>query len=287
MESLEERCVPSVTTIDFDHDVDGNTILAPSLFAATNPLREIYAAKGVHFSGQNVLDGGAILDQDSNFGIGAHSGRNFLAFNRPLHMANGGLATDPETIQFDTPPTDVSIYVAGGFKVGYFEMDAYALTGQLVAVNTVTTQVWSPLEVIYGGGIDHVVLTIINQPDNWAIFDDLSFGDGAGVAARPETGAPRLLSGASGVLDGVLSVTTGIGGGSSTGYQGIPAPQAGSGQEATVQFVTVEPAPAGSNPLLGGGSGWQQLPTLSSQDPGSNPVGDPQPAPGWNPFGNV
>jgi hypothetical protein len=34
-------------------------------------LREIYAAKGVHFSGQNALDGGAILDQDSNFGIDA------------------------------------------------------------------------------------------------------------------------------------------------------------------------------------------------------------------------
>jgi hypothetical protein len=286
MEPLEERCVPSVTTIDFDHDVDGNIIHAPSLFLMTNPLREIYAAKGVHFSGQNSLDGGAILDQDSNFGIDAHSGRNFLAFNRPVHLANGGLATDPETIQFDTPPTDVSIYVAGGFKIGYFEMDAYASTGQLVAVNTVTTKDWSPLQVTYSGGIDHVVLTIVSQPDNVAIFDDLSFGDGFGVAARPETGDARLPNGAGGVFDGVLSVTTGFGGGS-TGYQGITAPQAGSGQEATVQFATVEPALVSSNPLLGGGLGWQQPLTLARQDPGSHPVGDSLLATGWNPFGNV
>jgi hypothetical protein len=214
-----------------------------------------------------------------------HSGRNFLAFNQPVHLANGGRATDPETIRFDTPPTDVTIYVAGGYKVGYFEMDAYAPTGQLVAVNTVTTQDWSPLRVTYSGGIDHVVLTIVNQPESVAIFDDLSFGDGSAAVGQPETAAPPLLRGASGVFDEALRATNGIGAGGSAFDQGIPAPQAGPGREAAVPFAVVEPAPAGSNRLPGGGPGGQQLSTLSNQDPGRNPVGDLQPAPEWNPFG--
>ena len=62
----------------------------PAGFFLVEPLRNEYA--GLRFSGPSALDGGAILDQDGNFGIEARSGRNFLAFNRgdSVLMANGG-----------------------------------------------------------------------------------------------------------------------------------------------------------------------------------------------------
>ena len=113
--------------------------------------------------------------------VAAHSGRNFLAFNRSAQMANGGTARDPETIRFDTPPAQVTFYAPGGFQSGYFEMDAFDGTGTLVAVNTVTTRDWSPLRVVYTGGIDHVVLTASNLPQGFWVYDDLSFGDVSGV----------------------------------------------------------------------------------------------------------
>ncbi len=205
LEELGARVVPSTTTINFDLDVDGNPIQAPPAFTFTNPLREIYSALGVHFRGPSQQGGGAILDQNSNFGVNAHSGRNFLAFNPSTHLANGGIPADPETIQFDRPMVDVSIYVAGGYAVGYFGMDAFDSQGNLVATNTVTTQDWSPLRVFYSGGIDHVVLNIIREPDQVGVFDDLSFDDGAGSArqAHPET-LPADL--------GSALVQTGIGG---------------------------------------------------------------------------
>ena len=202
LEGLEERSVPSVTTVDFDHDVDGNTIVAPPLFAQTNPLREIYSSFGVHFSGPATADGGAILDQDGNFGVPAHSGRNFLAFNRNAQMANGGIPRDPETIRFDTPPAQVTIYAAGGVTNGYFEMDAFDRTGTLVAVNTVTTRDWSPLRVVYTGGIDHVVLTASNLPQGYWVYDDLSFGDVSGVDSG-DAGALASAANFRGALEGV------------------------------------------------------------------------------------
>jgi hypothetical protein len=271
VEALEERSVPSVTTIDFDHDVDGNIMKAPIAFSDTNPLREIYAFYGAHFSGQNSLDGGAILDQDSNFGVPAHSGRNFLAFNRAAHMANGGVPTDPETIRFDTLPADVTIYVAGGYDSGYFEMDGYSQSGQLVAVNTVTTKDWSPLHVIYSGGIDHVVLKIISQPDNWAVFDDLSFGDGASLSGQLETGDVPVHSGAVSLV--VAGTMNPISVQSTTFAFGMPTSLAG-GLEPSVTVACTEPTSENSTTSPTSASSGQASSNLSNAALLSAPVGD-------------
>ena len=183
LEPLEDRTLLSVTLIDFDHDANGNVIQAPSVFIATTHLSELYAPLGVHFSGGvGPNDGGAILDQDGNFGVPAHSGRNFLAFNVNAVMSDGGVPRDPETIQFDTPMVAVSIYAAGGYVPATFEMDAYDVNGNLVDSNVVNTQDYSQLSVASDAGIDHVVLTASGSSTGFWVYDDLSFDDGMTTA---------------------------------------------------------------------------------------------------------
>ena len=84
------------TVIDFDD------LTAPCSFRDTTALRERYAASGVHFTGPEQNDGGAILNMCGTFGVNARSGENFLAFNRySSGMLDGGMPADPETIEFD------------------------------------------------------------------------------------------------------------------------------------------------------------------------------------------
>jgi hypothetical protein len=137
-------------TINFDTDPAGNPLFAPTLFSQTTHLSEVYAPWGVHFSGPALLDGGGILDQNSNFGVLAHSGRNFLAFNPTARFSDTGIPRNPETITFDLPIHYASIYVSGGRFVRTISLKAYDINNLLLAsaaVNTVRGQ-WSTLSVI-------------------------------------------------------------------------------------------------------------------------------------------
>ena len=62
--------------------INFDDVAAPDMFLNTTHLTDQYASLGVHFSGPSDIDGGAILNQSSNFGVNALSGVNFLAFNR-------------------------------------------------------------------------------------------------------------------------------------------------------------------------------------------------------------
>ncbi len=81
-------------TVNVDFEISG----APCGFNFTGPLREQFAALGVHFFGATALDGGAVLNQCGNFGVNAHSGLDFLAFNVGGGMSNGGVPQGPEDI---------------------------------------------------------------------------------------------------------------------------------------------------------------------------------------------
>jgi hypothetical protein len=167
--------------INFDIDASGNPVAAPFGFTNAVRLSELYAPLGVHFwgpDGPSGHDGGAVLDQDSNFDISAHSGRNFLAFNRlsNVTLMDGGRALDPETISFDTLATSVSIFAAGGFNIKTFLMQGFDANGVLVASDTVTTQQWGELEIASPSGIKSVQLSCLTPPENAVgfVFDDLS-----------------------------------------------------------------------------------------------------------------
>ncbi len=159
----------SATLIDFDGTG------APNLFNGTTALRDLYAGLGVNFDGPGPLDGGAILNEGGNFGVGAFSGTDFLAFNNGATLMDGGTPRDPEEILFDDLQASVSIYAAGGvWDAATFRMDAYDQLDQLVDTDTVSGGNWAQLLVSHPGGIARVVLTEIAKVQSF-VYDDLEF----------------------------------------------------------------------------------------------------------------
>jgi len=91
-------------------------VTAPCLFVDTHQLfgREQFAA---FFS--PLPNGGAILNECSNFGVSAHSPPNFLAFYSLGAYTLGGTPILPEAILVGANKTSVSLWVSGGAKPGY------------------------------------------------------------------------------------------------------------------------------------------------------------------------
>ncbi|MEO6710061.1 MAG: hypothetical protein ABIP42_10830 [Planctomycetota bacterium] len=150
--------------IDIDFELGGGCT-----FAATIPLREEYAPQGLHFTGPSALDGGAILDQCSNFGISPHSGTSFLAFNTISQLSNGGIPIGPERIHFDQRMTQARVWVGDGSVVSV-TMDAFD-GNFLVGSSSVQTQNWAQLVVSAPGGFTDIVVSS-NAAD--FLLDDLS-----------------------------------------------------------------------------------------------------------------
>lgn len=162
--------------INFDTDANGDPIDAPPFFVDATQLIDLYAPLGVRFSGPSGNNGGAILNQDGNFGVDARSGENFLAFNREIQLGDG-VFTDPETISFDTPLTRVSIFASGGFDRSTFQLDAFDINNLLVGSSVITAPpgTYRRLSVSStSGDISQVILTETGVDDAF-VYDDLSF----------------------------------------------------------------------------------------------------------------
>jgi hypothetical protein len=178
--------------INFDTDASGSPLNSPTAFSSTKHLAELYAPLGVHFAGPGGNDGGAILDQGSNFGINAHSGLQFLAFNRAAGLADLGIARDPEKITFDLLMSDVAVFVGGGSVSRTFRLDAFDTDGVLVNSKTVATRTFSQLQVASSAGIRAVTLSVTDTDVGAAfIVDDLL------AHTIPEPSAALLLCAAS------------------------------------------------------------------------------------------
>ena len=166
----------SAAEIRFDVDPGGNPVTAPTTFASTTPLRDLYAPLGVTFSGPGPNDGGAILS-GGGFGVNPRSAPNFFAFSRSATMQNGGVPRDPETINFTSPNITVTIFASGGGQAATFRMDAFdsvgTPAGSFTATNTpgqyATLSVTSAVVPIH-----RVVLTELTG-DNGFVYDDLTF----------------------------------------------------------------------------------------------------------------
>jgi hypothetical protein len=132
-------------TVNFDVLPDGTPFAAQTTFAATaGPLREEYAAQGVHF-----LGGGGVLAAGSTFGVIGTSAPNLLAFN-PLSFVvyqDGLTAAPPEQITFDQPADLVKVKVAS-LGAGVAILTAYDAAGKPVATAQLPlSQVATALEV--------------------------------------------------------------------------------------------------------------------------------------------
>jgi PEP-CTERM motif len=175
-------------------DFDGTG--APTAFSQTTALRDLYAGQGVNFLGTTgANDGGAILNQNSNFGVGALSGTDFLAFNPTAGMSDGGIPQLNEIINFDLAQSFVSIFLSGADNNDFMRLEAFAGlngTGGSLGFDQHTAPAgdWSQFMVSVVG----IRSVIISGPDANGLFvaDDLSFSTTPGV---PEPGSWLLMSG--------------------------------------------------------------------------------------------
>ena len=168
--------------INFDTDASGNPLSAPSEFAATTALTNLYTPLGVTFSGPGGNDGGAILNQSSNFSIGlALSQPNFLAFNSFAMLSDGGTPTSPETISFSTPASSVSIYAASGTL---YTLTAFNSSNVQIGQDVVTDNGGWNLLSVSASGIAYV--TVDNTSPLW-VLDNLSVTNGAVAVPEPSS----------------------------------------------------------------------------------------------------
>lgn len=178
-----------IVTIDFDFDTKGDPIIAPGGFSKTTALRDLYAPWGVHFSAPTgQRDGGGILNQIGNFGVPAHSGENFLAFNNQATYSDGGTAQGPQRVDFDAPVSFVSLWAAGGFDTEDFFMAAFDSDDVFLGEVAVSTQDYAELR-IDADNISWILFAGKNGDGAWVV-DDLSF------QTVPAPGAIALLAAA-------------------------------------------------------------------------------------------
>jgi len=155
--------------IDFDVTPSGTAISAPTAFDNASSLRNTYAAWGVHFSGPQAGEGGAILNS-SSFTSRALSGANFLAFSA---IAPGFVG--PETIRFDTAMSVVSISASALSHPMTFTMQALDAGGAVVdtASLALSGAGYGALSVNSSANIRAVVLSASGAGTNAYVFDNL------------------------------------------------------------------------------------------------------------------
>jgi len=169
----------SASAGEIEVNFDGGTPNTPCGFASETALANKYAGSGIRFRGPGGGDdGGAILDKCAGFGVNAHSGLRFLAFNGNAFgsLSDGGTPRGPETILFTKRQKRVSIWVSQGSAPG---TPTFKLVGKRgnrtirTATATTNTSAWLKLEVRNRKGFKKVVLSATNDPDRAWVADDL------------------------------------------------------------------------------------------------------------------
>ena len=186
-------------SINFDTDASGNASSAPGSFINTTPLTNLYSSLGVNFSSSSGSNnGGAILDQSGGFGINARSGTKFLAFNRDIVYSNGGIATDPEILDFSTPISDISIFSSGGSGNGVFQLQAFDSSNVLLGTSVVSTLAGTYGNLSFTSALSNITKVSLTQTSGGSsfVYDDLSFNSGTPTSVpEPFTVIGTLIGG--------------------------------------------------------------------------------------------
>jgi hypothetical protein len=175
--------VLSCSVAAYAGSVDFETPGAPCMFGNATPLTSAYSSVGVNFAGGN----GAILNNCANFGVNAHSGSYFLAFNASAQNLDSSIPTTPEVITFDNSVSNVSIWVASGNDGSYSLSDN---NGVVSNFSGVPGGFWVQLS-LNDANISSVTL---NGPRIF-VADDLSWsGDATRVDPSTQSAVPEPSS---------------------------------------------------------------------------------------------
>jgi len=130
-------------------------------------------------------NGGAILDQCSNFGVTGQSAPNFLAFNAGAPMSDGGIPKLPELFVFLSPVSSVQMNAGVGFgttgNVVIIAMDSagsfagFDVIGVASALQTLTVTASDIKLVILAATLSSPILVV----------DNLAFSGVPSVSAAP------------------------------------------------------------------------------------------------------
>lgn len=164
------RLPPSLDLGVGGFSIDFDDVSAPCEFSSTLPLRTEYLALGVSFRPQRPKDGGAILDECSNFGVTGHSSPNFLAFNAGAGYPGGGFARDPELLRFTTPHSHVELKAGDGFSTGTLTLTGFDVFGMPVATDSISISPALQTMTLDGPGI---VLVVLDCTAPTFVVDDL------------------------------------------------------------------------------------------------------------------
>jgi hypothetical protein len=142
-------------------DIDFDDVSAPCDFSSTQALRGEYAAQGAVFWGQGPFDGGAILNECSNFGVSGYSAPNFLAFNSGAGYGNGGVASAPEFIRLllPSPVQHIELRAGSGSGTGPLTLIGVRADGTTVASSTITLGPALQTVAVSGQGIVGAIIT--------------------------------------------------------------------------------------------------------------------------------
>ncbi len=161
--------------------VNFDIVAAPSAFLSTTALRDTFAKFGAKFRGPGTSpDGGAVLNEGSNFFVSGYSARNFLAFNCGATLSNGAIPQFPERVIFSKPPLSklperVTLRAGSGLSVGEtVTFAAQSSTGNVL--DTATLNLASGLQSVdlLGPGIKTVNM---KGPAAYkAVVDNVYFG---------------------------------------------------------------------------------------------------------------
>ena len=152
--------------------INFDDVSAPCNFLDMVALRDEYASLGVHFRGNDALNGGGILNECGNFGVTGYSAPNFLAFSRVGQFSDGGHPIPPQSIYFDNPVGGVRIK-AGSETGGTVKMTAFNTSHQVVGSQTLAMTPELQTLTIVGQDIKGVVIKV-DGGDYWVI-DDLQW----------------------------------------------------------------------------------------------------------------
>lgn len=152
-------------------DIDFDDVSAPCEFSSTQALRAQYAAQGAIFWGQGASDGGAVLDECSNFSVTGYSAPNFLAFYSGSTFSNGGVASAPEFIRLllSNPVQHLELRAGGG--PGPLTLIGVRADGTTVASTTISLGLALQTVAVDGQGI---VGAIISTSVGSFVVDDLA-----------------------------------------------------------------------------------------------------------------
>jgi hypothetical protein len=153
-------------------DIDFDDVSAPCSFFETSALRAQYSSQGVVFWGNGPNDGGAVLNECSNFSVTGQSSPNFLAFNVGAGYSSGGTAGPPEFIRLLMPTTvsHLEIRAGTGLGTGTLTLTGVRADGTVVATTTVTLVSALQTVAVNGPGM---VGAIITSTAGFFVVDDL------------------------------------------------------------------------------------------------------------------